>query len=218
MVGHGWGEAKLHEHPNAYTESVCKYMAMLWCSLCNGKRIPHGAVVMTWVHAVEGVFACFLEGFSRVPRCSTEGRSLMSMDVACFASEIRGRGIQDRLKGHASAPEPPTVSTERGMAYVDTYIKIFYFPPMVRRPSAFVSYDRPHLLLTPCCSKDALEWINENFSRYKRNHMVALIVGSATASSENSVDSISKLMHAVQSLYATSTPASPAAKAKIASV
>jgi len=51
-------------------------------------------------------------------------------------------------------------------------------------------------------SQDALGWIKENFSRYQQNYMVALIVGSATASSENRVDSVAKLVHMVQSLYA----------------
>jgi hypothetical protein len=50
--------------------------------------------------------------------------------------------------------------------------------------------------------QDALGWIKENFSRYQQSHLVALIVGSATASSENRVDSISKLVRVVQSLYA----------------
>jgi hypothetical protein len=55
----------------------------------------------------------------------------MSMDLAFFTSEIRGRAVQERLQGHASAPNPPTVSPARGMAYVDTYIKVFYYPPKV---------------------------------------------------------------------------------------
>ena len=131
LVGQGWEEAKLHEHPNEYVESLCNYMAMLWCSLYNAKNIPRGAVEYVWAQALEGAFLCFLEGFSRVPYCSTEGRSLMSMDVACFGSEMRGRAIQERLQGHATAPIPPTVATIRGVAYVDTYIKTFYFPPMV---------------------------------------------------------------------------------------
>jgi len=59
----------------------------------------------------------------------------MSMDVACLAGEFRGQGIQTRLEGHTGAPVPPTVMTERGMAYVDTYIKIFYLPTVVSHDS-----------------------------------------------------------------------------------
>lgn len=116
----------------------------------------------------------------------------MSMDLGSFTSETRGRGIQERLQGHASAPAPPVVSTNRGMAYVDKYIKIFYFPPT-----------------------DALEWIEENYSNYRLNHMVALIVGSAVASSEHHrLDSIQKLVDQVTALYSSNKTD----KAKIASV
>lgn len=131
-VGSGWEEAKLHGHPNQYVESVCEYAALLWCSLHKAGNIPLGAIELVWKFVVEGGFASLLDGFSRIPFCSTEGRALMSMDLATFTSEMRSRAVQERLEDHASTPDPPMVSTDRGMAYVDTYIKIFYFPPMVR--------------------------------------------------------------------------------------
>lgn len=189
MVGSGWEESKLHEHPNAYVDSLCDFTALLWCSLCNAKKIPSGVIHhVIWTHVVESCFASLLDGFSRVPVCSTEGRALMSMDLASLASGMRGRGVQERLEGHASAPTPPAVTTDRGtMAYVDPYIKIFYFPAM-----------------------DALGWIEENFSRYQLNHMVALIVGSAAAASSE-YDTIVKLVNQVKALYSTT-------RAKIASV
>lgn len=108
---------------------------MLWCSLYNAKKIPVGAIERVWTYVVEGAFASLLDGFSRIPMCSTEGRALMSMDLASLASAMRDNGLQERLKGHASVPKPPQVKTDRGMAYVDTYIKIFYYPPMVRASS-----------------------------------------------------------------------------------
>ena len=101
----------------------------------------------------------------------------MSMDLASFASETRGHGVRDLLDGHADTPLPPTVSTERGMSYVDTFIKVFYFPPM-----------------------DALAWIQDNFLKYRQNHMVALIIGSALAASEDR-RSVQTLVNRVQALY-----------------
>jgi hypothetical protein len=178
LVGGGWEESKLHEQPNQYVDSVCNFMAMLWCSLCNASKIPPGAVRRVWTHLVEAGFASLLDGFSRIPFCSTEGRALMSMDLASFTSETRGQGVQDLLEGHASAPTPPSVTTDRGMAYVDMYIKLFYFPPM-----------------------DAIDWIEEYYSDYRLNHMVALIVGSAAASSENHKDLVQKLVDRVKALY-----------------
>ena len=131
LVGHGWEESKLHEHPNQYVDSVCDFMALLWCSLHNAKKLPLGAIEQIWRYVVEGGFASLLDGFSRIPHCSTEGRALMSMDLASFSSSMRESEVRRRLKGHAISHDPPNVSFIRGMTYVDTYIKVFYFPPMV---------------------------------------------------------------------------------------
>jgi hypothetical protein len=48
--------------------------------------------------------------------------------------------------------------------------------------------------------------------------MVALILGSATGSSENRVDSIPNLVRTVRSLYGTTAVTAAAEKAKIAAV
>ena len=122
----------------------------------------------------------------------------MSMDLAAFTSDTRGSGVQEYLAGgHASAPTPPNVSTDRGRIYVDTYIKLFYFPPM-----------------------DAIDWIEEHYSHYRLNHMVSLIVGSAAAaaaSSETQNDFIPKLVDRVKALYHI-LPNKSTKKAEIASV
>lgn len=131
LVGHGWEESKLHEQPNQYVDSASDFIALLWCSLHNAKKLPLGAIEQIWGYVVEGGFASLLDGFSRIPYCSTEGRALMSMDLASFSSSTRASEVRRRLKGHAMSHDPPTVSSIRGMAYVDTYIKVFYFPPMV---------------------------------------------------------------------------------------
>lgn len=77
----------------------------------------------------------FLDGFSKVPYCSTEGRALMSMDVASFLSGTSPRSIAERLEDdHQSSSIckiPNEIRPYRTMAYVDTYIKMFYFPSNV---------------------------------------------------------------------------------------
>ena len=71
-----------------------------------------------------------LDGFSKVPYCSTEGRALMSMDVASYRSGTSPRSIAERIEDNNS-PLPSDIRPYRTMAYVDTYIKIFYFPSNV---------------------------------------------------------------------------------------
>jgi hypothetical protein len=73
-----------------------------------------------------------LEGFSRVPYCSTEGRSLMSMDLAAFADGIDAASIIHRLDSDKLVSAPPLVTPRRGMRYIDMYIKVFYYPEEVR--------------------------------------------------------------------------------------
>ena len=142
-VGSGWEESKLHEHPNQYVESLCDLSAFLWCSLSNARKLSTGVLHSTWESIVECGYLSLLDGFSRIPYCSTEGRALMSMDLLSFSSGIRPGSISERLEGHIStalpvdvdlSPSPLTKTTSatiRDMRYVDTYIKVFYFPPQV---------------------------------------------------------------------------------------
>eukprot|EP00934_Nitzschia_sp_Nitz4_P009165 Nitzschia sp. Nitz4//scaffold31_size150131//23864//28795//NITZ4_002813-RA/size150131-snap-gene-0.68-mRNA-1//1//CDS//3329547614//9155//frame0 len=176
-VGSGWEESKLHESPNQYVDELVDFLAFMWCSLRNANHLPIGAINTIWSQIVEAGFSALLDGFARIPYCSTEGRALMSMDLAAFSGGIAGRSIEERLAGHAKPSRPPTPNITRGMSHVDTYIKVFYFPPA-----------------------DALAWIKENFQNYRRNHMIALIGGAAISSGE-SQGTINRLTNEVDSLY-----------------
>jgi hypothetical protein len=90
-----------------------------------------GAIENVWKNVVTGGYMILLDGFSRVPFCSTEGRALMSMDLASYSSGTSRREVSERLEGHAGASPPPIITTDRGMAYVDTCVKVFYFPAKV---------------------------------------------------------------------------------------
>lgn len=72
-----------------------------------------------------------LEGFSKVPFCSTEGRSLMSMDVAAFSSEMGSRSLRERFSSDPKIMVPQNSTPYQNAAYVDTYIKMYYFPHTV---------------------------------------------------------------------------------------
>lgn len=93
--------------------------------------MPRGILEVTWEHICEGGFLSLLEGFSRVPYCSTEGRSLMSMDLAAFADGIDAASIIHRLDSDKLVSAPPLVAPKRGMRYIDMYIKVFYYPEEV---------------------------------------------------------------------------------------
>ena len=103
----------------------------------------------------------------------------MSIDLQSYSFGIASAGIHQRLEGHASTILPKD-SNRTMRTYVDTYIKVFYFPP-----------------------EDAIVWIEENHENYLEAHMTALIVGAAMSSSEEDRTTIrlGELVAKVSSLY-----------------
>jgi hypothetical protein len=133
-VGPVWEATRLNEYSSHYVDETCDRYAFIWHSLSSPpSALPHGILKITWEHICEGGFLSLLDGFSRVPYCSTEGRSLMSMDLASFAAGIDTVSIIERLKADESFSVPPLVSPSRSMGYVDMYIKVFYYPEEVSR-------------------------------------------------------------------------------------
>jgi len=131
-VGPVWEESGLNEHSSDYVDEICDRYAQIWHSLSSPpSALPRGILEVAWEHICEGGFLSLLEGYSKVPYCSTEGRSLMSMDLAAFADGIDAVSIIHRLEADDLASAPPRVSPKRGTRYVDMYIKVFYYPEEV---------------------------------------------------------------------------------------
>ena len=109
---------------------------------------------------VESGYIALLEGFSKIYLCSTEGRALMSIDLATFASNISKRALTEKFRGTIGGNRaflaPPAIMDIKGKQYVDTYIKVFYFP-----------------------NEDALTWISENRESYHLSHLLALVSNGA---------------------------------------
>jgi len=160
-VGNTWAESKLHEHSNGYVDEFCDFLALLWRYLyARPERLPMGIMKILWENLVGGGYMVLLDGFSKIPFCSTEGRALMSMDVASYRTGIAPRSVAKRLgdNDHPTCPLPNDVQPYRTVAYVDTYVKLFYFP-----------------------SKDAMEWIKGNFRQYHQHHIMALVMNDRDA-------------------------------------
>ena len=83
-------------------------------------------LLQAWGHIIESGFVSILEGFSRVC-CSTEGRSSMSIDLATFCASVNGQVIESRLEScfDCVGRLPPSSAPQRGMQYVDLYVKVF---------------------------------------------------------------------------------------------
>ncbi|CAN0189021.1 unnamed protein product [Scytosiphon promiscuus] len=72
--------------------------------------VPARARRLVWRGVVDALLLSLLKGFSRAPRCSTEGRALMSMDLQALAL-----GLED-----------PS-ATQEVKAHVHAYVNAFYF-------------------------------------------------------------------------------------------
>jgi len=178
-VGPGWKECKLHEFCNDYVEDLCERCSLTWGYLAVSAKLPPAAMKITWEHIVSTAYMSLLDGFSRVPFCSTEGRALMALDLASLASGLSPASVAERLESVVLANKPPSVNPDCNMRYVDTYIKVFYYP-----------------------KDDVMDWIAEHHKSYKLNHALALAIASATGNPEQSPErTLVDLVEDVKSLY-----------------
>jgi len=154
-VGSQWRERELHEHPNEYVYDASERCALVWGYLCLSRKLPHSARAAVWERLVSGAYLSLLEGFARVVGGTTEGRSLMMLDLATFTAELDGASVTEKLDARsivASPPPPPSAATGTRLdASVETYVKMTYFP-----------------------KADAVAWIEESCGLYRLNHALGL--------------------------------------------
>ena len=131
----GWSESKLNESCNEYVDTLSDRCTLLWGNLNTSleSKLCDSILVQTWHHIIESSFLSLLEGFSNVLTCSTEGRALMSIDLATFNNNLGRDIVQEYLETNFDDFNklPPRLILDRGMQYVDMYIKIYYFPQEV---------------------------------------------------------------------------------------
>lgn len=131
--GRVWESHSMQEHSNGYVEDLCERAALLWAHMSSSGNLPTPALQFTWDHLVRSAFMLLLEGFSKISACSTEGRSLMSMDLATLSHGLIPCTVQAEVEDDfPSVSPPPQACREEMMRYVDRYIKVFYFPNEVR--------------------------------------------------------------------------------------
>lgn len=110
----------MKEHANEYVDALCSRCSCIWAALSvSPQKLPSSLLRVAWKSLVEGGYASLLEGFSRVPQCSTEGRALMSIDLASFAAGVDPSSVMDRLEYQIEYDAPPKTDTEHGMRYVE---------------------------------------------------------------------------------------------------
>jgi Protein of unknown function C-terminus (DUF2451) len=173
-----WEERRLHEHANEYIDDLCDRCSLIWGYLKTSAKLPAIVLDATWDNLISAAYHALLEGFSRVPNCSTEGRALMSLDVASFVAGTSPGSVEERAEDIAPGHRPPVACPEFGSQYVATYIKVFYFP-----------------------KDDVLSWIRENCGVYKENQALALIASISTNPDQRQESSFSDLRKVLKACY-----------------
>ncbi|KAL7553539.1 hypothetical protein ACHAWF_016820 [Thalassiosira exigua] len=152
-----WESNIMQEQSNAYVDGFGERVAIVWGYLSSSGRLPRPTLHYTWDQLVKSTFMLLLEGFSKVNKCSTEGRSLMSMDLATLSHALIPESVMDELEDeYPKVSSPPHCCRDEMMRYVDTFIKVFYFP-----------------------NEDILNWIEENSGDYHLDHCISLVTSKA---------------------------------------
>jgi Protein of unknown function C-terminus (DUF2451) len=149
-----WNMNRLNESSHYYVDLICGRYCFIWGHLIVSEKLPRGVLNHIWLNLVAVGYLTFLEGFARVPLCSTEGRSAMSLDIAAFAAGVSPTAIMDNINLDSVLKPPPTATIVRGRQYVESYIKVSYFP-----------------------LDDMMDWISQNFTNYQINHCLSLARG-----------------------------------------
>lgn len=141
-----WVSSILREECNNYVHVIVQKLSSLWLSLDNKDSdvlLSDNVAELIWTHAIQATFEALVDGFALVRMCSTAGRALMSMDLHVLQFSLENV--------HRASPT-------RGAAYVDSYIKAWYFN-----------------------HRDLEVWITQNEHNYRKTHLDALIAKSGKA-------------------------------------
>ena len=157
-----WENDSMEEQSGSYIDELCERIAHLWGSMSSSSRLSSTMLKFTWDHLVQSAFLVLLEGFSKVGNCSTEGRSLMSMDLASLSHGL----IPETVKAEADDDDqniglPPQACREEMMRYVDKFVKVFYYP-----------------------KEEIQNWIEDNAGDYHFDHCLSLVTAKAAGSKD----------------------------------
>eukprot|EP00629_Pelagomonadales_sp_RCC1024_P008289 CAMPEP_0119265902 /NCGR_PEP_ID=MMETSP1329-20130426/4566_1 /TAXON_ID=114041 /ORGANISM="Genus nov. species nov., Strain RCC1024" /LENGTH=720 /DNA_ID=CAMNT_0007265759 /DNA_START=435 /DNA_END=2597 /DNA_ORIENTATION=+ len=140
-----WVSSILREECNNYVHVIVKKLSSLWLCLDNRKidvLCSDDVKELIWTNAVQATFEALVDGFALVKTCSAAGRALMSMDLHVLQFTLENV--------HRASPS-------RGAAYVDSYIKAWYFD-----------------------HRDLSAWITQNVHNYHKKHLDALLAKSGS--------------------------------------
>eukprot|EP01060_Flectonema_neradi_P012416 TRINITY_DN19234_c0_g1_i1.p1 TRINITY_DN19234_c0_g1~~TRINITY_DN19234_c0_g1_i1.p1 ORF type:complete len:874 (+),score=148.06 TRINITY_DN19234_c0_g1_i1:37-2622(+) len=108
-----WEPKALESDPSMYTHVVLKDLRKVSDRLSDSNiasQLPDDVPYRLWTCIVDNVWCSLVEGFSRVKKCSDEGRALMALDVKTIQHALKGL-----VPGNIPSAEP-----------VDEFVRAFY--------------------------------------------------------------------------------------------
>lgn len=178
-VGGVWEECKLNEESNGYVESVCLRCSLVWGFLAASGKLHSPMLQYAWREMQRTIFLALLDGFVRIPCCSTEGRALMTLDLYTLSAGLRPTSVSRRLESHGLGFSPPDCSRD-DLRYVDSFVKVFYYP-----------------------REDAMEWVRSHYSEYYESHTLALLESVALNPEQSPEGSVHLIREQIRKLYAS---------------
>jgi hypothetical protein len=157
-----WDSKKIRQTSHEWVFELSERCGEIWRYLqLQGSTIPEAAKEIIWAEMCDCAFDTALEGFSRIRKCSPEGRLAMSLDIADLQTGLDSIRLPKSSGTPPSSSSPSSSSTypdssspfsRRNKEYVDNYIHATYMP-----------------------EEDLMMWISENYKQYSYRHIYGLI-------------------------------------------
>jgi len=155
-----WDSKKIRQTSHEWVFELSERCGEIWRYLqLQGSTIPEAAKEIIWAEMCDCAFDTALEGFSRIRKCSAEGRLAMSLDIADLQAGLDSIRLPkpssippDEDASSSSSSSSSSSFSRRNKDYVDNYIQTTYMP-----------------------EEDLMMWISENYKQYSYRHIFGLI-------------------------------------------
>lgn len=107
----GWDSKKVRNQPHDWVNALTQNCTDVWLYLNNEHNFGEAGTIIkeqVWLEVCQCAFDVVLEGFSRIKKCTVEGRTNMLMDI---------QSLQNKLNLVHSCKPP------RGKHYIEEFIK-----------------------------------------------------------------------------------------------
>lgn len=114
IVDCAWDSKKMREQQHDWVDRLVANCRQVWEFIMMSDELADSSSLLreqVWLELCQAAFDVMLEGYSRVRKCSSEGRAMMNMDLFALHEGLNAVHLC----------RPP-----RGKHYIDAYLRAFY--------------------------------------------------------------------------------------------